>query len=319
MSPVLERFLTLDAVPLACALLAAWTCAFLGCGLVLRREAMLADALAHSVLPGLVLAFLVRGERDSLALLIGGALAALAAVLAVEAIGRSTGFERGTAIACVFPVFFAAGVLLLELGLGGNVDLDASHVLNGQLELLFWPLAPDVPPLDPSQLQRLPPQFGLLALVFLLTAGLGAICWRRWKLLGFDPDHLAMVAGRPGLQRSLHTALVALASVAAFEAVGTLVTVALFLGPAATARITTHGYGTLHGAALAFASTGVLLGYGLSSRLPAALDLGPAWSAAGTIAVVLGLQLALGAAWTGARAGRRAVELPRGSPTLPPS
>lgn len=317
MSAGLERFLTLDAVPIACALLAAWTCALLGCGLVLRREGLLADALAHSVLPGLVMAFLVRGEREPLALLLGGAAAALAAVLAVEAIARSTGFERGTAIACVFPVFFAIGILLLELGLGGAVDLDVGHILNGQLELLFWARESGSSPLELAQLARLPPQLGLLAAVFGQSVLIGALSWRRWKLLGFDPAHLALVGGRPGLQRTIHTLLVALAAVAAFEAVGTLVTVALFLAPTATARIATRGYGSFHGAAFLFATSGVLLGYGIASRAPAALDLGPAWSAAGSIAVVLGVQLGLVAVLVNRKVVQEPVDLGASSPTLP--
>ena len=295
MSEGVERWLILDGPPLLAALLAALACAWLGNGLVLRREGMLADALSHSVLPGLVGAFLLTHTREPVAMLAGGTAAGLLSVACVRGLERVRGFDRGTAIAATFPTFFALGVFLLEARLTGDVDLDPSHVLNGQLELLFWS-PPDAGPTGLLEvLAGLPRQVSTLAALLAVALGFTAILSKELELAAFDPD-LARLAGlRPDLLRWLHAALTAAVAVAAFEAVGTILTIALFLCPPAAARLCTNDYRHQHGLSLGFAATAALVGTQFAAHVPPTAFGTASWNAAGSVAATAGFLLALAA------------------------
>ena len=136
--PGLQEFMTLDLMPLVAVTASAATLALLGSFLVLRRQAMLGDAMAHSVLPGLVVAFLVTGSRSAGPMFLGASAAAALTGLTIAAIIRHGRVERSAAIGLVYTTMFALGVLLLEVNGGSNVDLDVDCVLSGQLELMFW-------------------------------------------------------------------------------------------------------------------------------------------------------------------------------------
>jgi len=138
-----EFDLARDLFPLAAGVLAALGCGLLGNFLVLRRLSLMGDAISHSVLPGLVIAFLVTSSRGSLAMFIGATVAGLATVVLVEAVKRLGRVESGAAMGVVFSVLFALGVLLIEVASARGVDLDADCVLHGQLETLVWFSAPD--------------------------------------------------------------------------------------------------------------------------------------------------------------------------------
>ena len=291
-------FLQLDLPPLLAALLAGGTCGLLGSLLVLRRESLVGDALAHAVLPGIVLGFALTGLRAGVPMLGGALLAALLAVAAIGVVRRAARLEAGAATGAVFTVFFAAGLFGLELSGARSVDLDLDCVLFGQLETLVWPAATGWASLaDPAALGSLPRQLGLLAGVALASAVAVALCWRPLKLLCFDPGYAA-VLGLP--RRGLET-LVAAAAVAAFESVGSILVVALLVCPAAALRLLTDRFGVqvIGGAALGAALA--VLGYGLAGPLPAALGSGVALNAAGVIGTLGGLAVALAALLTRGR------------------
>lgn len=295
-------FLQLDLPPLLAALLAGGTCGLLGSLLVLRRESLVGDALAHAVLPGIVLGFALTGLRAGVPMLGGALLAALLAVAAIGLVRRAARLEAGAATGAVFTVFFAAGLFGLELSGARSVDLDLDCVLFGQLETLVWPAATGWASLaDPAALGSLPRQLGLLAGVALASAVAVALCWRPLKLLCFDPGYAA-VLGLParGLETGL-ALLVAAAAVAAFESVGSILVVALLVCPAAALRLLTDRFGVqvIGGAALGAALA--VLGYGLAGPLPAALGSGVALNAAGVIGTLGGLAVALAALLTRGR------------------
>lgn len=290
------EFLQLDLPPLLAAMLAGATCGLLGSFLVLRRESLVGDALAHAVLPGIVLGFALTGLRAGLPMLGGALAAALLAVAAIGAVRRAGRLEPGAATAAVFTVFFALGLVGLEVSGARSVDLDLDCVLFGQLETLVWPSATGWGALrDPAALATLPRQLGLLAGVAVAVAVTVAALWRPLKLLCFDPGYAA-VLGLP--VRRLETALsllVAAAAVAAFESVGSILVVALLVCPAAALRYLTDRYATqvLGGAALGAALAA--LGYGLAGPLPAALGLPVSLSAAGMIGSLGGIAVAAAA------------------------
>ncbi len=294
MSDALYTVLAADVVPLLTALFTAWTCGLLGMFLVLGRRGLLADSIAHSVLPGLALAFLATGSRHPGWMLLGGTLAGACGALTVHLLERYGRLERSAAIGATFPVFFAAGLLLLERTGGGGVDLSPDCVLAGELELLFW-----VPPrelaqlLEPATLDLLPRPLFLCALALLATAGFLAALWPRLTAATFDPQFARTAGLRPDWTQAFFTALVAAAAVAAFQAVGSILVLTLFLAPAATARLLTDRLGNLAVLTLLIATLAVCAGYILATRGPALLGHDLSLSASGTIAATAGALLLL--------------------------
>jgi manganese/zinc/iron transport system permease protein len=292
----LGDFLMLDLPPLLAAMLAGGTCGLLGSFLVLRRESLVGDALSHAVLPGIVLGFAVTGARAGLPMLAGAMLAGLAAVALIALVQKLARLDPGAAIGAVFTTFFAIGLVLLEVTGARSVDLDLDCVLFGQLETLVWTEGRSLAALaDPAALAALPRQLGLMAGVALTVALAVAALWRPIRIVCFDPDY-ARALGMPGRRIEVALALmVAAAAVAAFEAVGSILVVAMLVCPAAALRLMTDRYNVqvLGGAALG-ATLGAV-GYALAGPLPAALGFEVALNAAGVIGTLGGLIVAAAA------------------------
>ncbi len=107
-------FVQLSLTPILIGVLAAIACALPGNFLILRRQALIGDAISHVVLPGIVVAFLITGTITTAAMMVGAAGAAILAVVLIEAIRRLGRIEPGAAMGVVFTALFAGGVLLLE-------------------------------------------------------------------------------------------------------------------------------------------------------------------------------------------------------------
>ncbi|MEM7717889.1 MAG: metal ABC transporter permease, partial [Pseudomonadota bacterium] len=132
------EFVPFSLVPILIGTLAAIACALPGNFLVLRRQALIGDAISHVVLPGIVVAFIVTGSVATWPMLIGSAAAALIAVVLIEGISRFARIEQGAAMGLIFTAMFAGGVLLLEISDTSGVHLDVEHALYGNLESLVW-------------------------------------------------------------------------------------------------------------------------------------------------------------------------------------
>jgi manganese/zinc/iron transport system permease protein len=286
-------FLRLDLPALLAAILACGSCGLLGSFLLLRRDSLLGDALSHAVLPGIIAGFAITGARAGLPMLLGALAAALLAVFLIGLVRRVARLESGAATGAVFTSFFALGLMLIEATGARSVDLDLDCVLFGQLESLVWLEAQGFGSLlDPVALAALPRQLFLLAAVAVVLAGLVALLWRPLHLLCFDPDYAAAI-GLParGLELALNL-MVAAAAVAAFEAVGSILVVAMLVCPAAAIRLLTDSYRTqvLGGAALG-AALGAL-GYALAGPLPATFGQAFSLNAAGVIGTLGGVTVA---------------------------
>ena len=286
-------FLRLDLPALLAAILACGSCGLLGSFLLLRRDSLLGDALSHAVLPGIIAGFAITGARAGLPMLLGALAAALLAVFLIGLVRRVARLESGAATGAVFTSFFALGLMLMEATGARSVDLDLDCVLFGQLESVVWLEAQGFASLlDPVALAALPRQLFLLAAVAVVLAGLVALLWRPLHLLCFDPDYAAAI-GLParGLELALNL-MVAAAAVAAFEAVGSILVVAMLVCPAAAIRLLTDSYRTqvLGGAALG-AALGAL-GYALAGPLPAAFGQAFSLNAAGVIGTLGGVTVA---------------------------
>jgi manganese/zinc/iron transport system permease protein len=224
----------------------------------------------------------------------GAAGAAVVAVVLIEVIRRLGRIEPGAAMGVVFTALFAAGVLLLEQSDTSSVHLDVEHALFGNLESLIW-LAADGwgSLLDPAALSELPPELGRMALAAGLLAVLTLLFWRPLKISTFDPGFADTIGIRTGALGIGLVAAAAVAAVAAFDAVGSIIVIAMFICPPASARLMTDRLESQVLWSVGFACVAAVTGYVLAGYGPLWIGSENAVSAAGMIATVSGLLLAL--------------------------
>ncbi len=209
------------------AVLAACNCALVGSYLVLRRMSLLGDAISHGVLPGLVIGFMLAGNRDLLPMLLGALAAALGTALATDFLKRSMRIDGDAAMGVVFTTLFALGVILIER-YAAQVDLDPSCVLYGQVEYAAidrW---------SGAIFGWRPPRSAVtLAIVFAIDLGVIALLWKEFLLTSFDAPLADSLGLRSTLMHLLLMGMTALTTVASFEAVGSILVVAMLVVPGA--------------------------------------------------------------------------------------
>lgn len=289
-----DDFVMLNLVPLAVGMLASVSCALLGNFLVLRRQALVGDAISHVVLPGIVGAFLVTGTIAAGAMLTGAAVAAVVAILLIESIRKAGRIEPGAAMGVVFTAMFAAGVLMLEQSNARSVHLDVEHALYGNLESIVWFSGWGWGALlDPAALAELPPPLYRLALVLAVVVLFIVAFWKELVLGTFDAAFADSVGARPGLVGLALIVMVAVVSVMAFDAVGAIIVIAMFICPAGAARLMTDRLVPQLLWSMAFAVLAAVLGYVLAAWGPLWVGMRASVSAAGMIASVSGVILAL--------------------------
>ncbi len=216
---------------IATAALCGAACGLLGTYLVLRRLSMLGDALTHAILPGLAAAFLLSGTRNPFIMLAGALAVGLFTSAASAGLSRIGRVHQDAALGVVFSALFALGVLMITHA-AKQVDLDPGCVLYG--ELLSLSLTPS---------GKIPRQFTLLLIVFIISIITLLLAARQVKLVSFHPE-LATSMGIPAWV--VHYAMLTLitgASVASFEAVGSILVIAMLVAPGATALLLTQRWG----------------------------------------------------------------------------
>lgn len=285
-------FVQLSLTPILIGVLAALACALPGNFLLLRRQALIGDAISHVVLPGIVVAFLITGTITAWPMMLGASLAAIVAVVLIETIKRLGRIESGAAMGVVFTAMFAGGVLLLEQSDTSSVHLDVEHALYGNLESLIWFDATGWGSLfDVSALSRLPPQIFRLFVVLLVVIAFILAFWKELKISTFD-EGFALSLGIPSRLLGFGLVVVtAIAAVASFDAVGSIIVIAMFICPPAAARLMTDDLRQQVWWSAGFAVASAILGYVFAGY-------GPLWfggensvSAAGMIATVSGVIL----------------------------
>ena len=284
----------LDLFPLAASILAAVACGVLGNFLLLRRESLMGDAISHGVLPGLVIGFLLTGDRSPVTMLVGATAAGIATVLLVMLVRRLGRVEPGAAMGVVFSILFALGVLLIEQAAARQVDLDADCVLYGQLETLAWYGAPVDwrETLSWTTLEAAPRQIWTLLTACILSLGFVGVFFKELRITAFDPALGGALGFRPRLLELATTTLVAVATVASFEAVGSILVIAMLICPAATARLLTDRLSRQITWSVAIAIITATVGYRAATIVPGWFDRDSV-NAAGSMTLVSGGILAL--------------------------
>ena len=289
-----SEFVPLSLTPLLIGIFAAVACALPGNFLVLRRQALIGDAISHVVLPGIVVAFLATGMIAAWPMMLGAAGAAVLAVVLIEAIRRLGKIEPGAAMGVVFTSMFAAGVLLLEQSDTSSVHLDVEHALFGNLESLIWLDATGWGSLlDIEALRGLPVELPRIAITLVGVTLFTAVFWRPLKLSTFDEGFARTLGIRTGALGLALVIVAAIAAVAAFDAVGSIIVIAMFICPPAAARLMTNRLEHQIAWSVLFAVAAAVLGYVLAGYGPLWLGARDAVSAAGMIATVSGVILAL--------------------------
>ena len=289
-----SEFVQFSLTPILIGSLAATACALPGNFLILRRQALIGDAISHVVLPGIVVAFLITGIVAAAPMLLGASGAAIVAVILIEAIKRLGKIEAGAAMGVVFTTMFAAGVLILEQTDTSRVHLDVEHALMGNLESLVWLKASDWSSvLDRAALGALPEELPRIAVVCTLVIAVILLFWRWLKIATFDEGFAQSLGIPTGIVSFGLVVTAAIAAVAAFDAVGSIIVIAMFICPPAAARLMTNRLSAQIWWSILFAVLSAVLGYVLAGY-------GPLWfggqnsvSAAGMIATVSGMILGL--------------------------
>lgn len=249
MSPTLVILLTASIIAASCALVGSF--------LVLRKMALLGDAISHAVLPGIVVAFLVSGSRSPLPMLIGAASLGMLTVLLVELAARTRRLREDTSIGVVFPALFAIGVILISR-YAGQVDLDLDCVLYGEIAYAPWDLMYiGERPIGPRALW-------IGGSVLLLDLVLVTLFYKELKLTTFDPQLAAALGFAPAAVHYLLMVLVSITVVGAFESVGAILVVAMLVVPPATAYLLTERLSRMLLLSIALGIASALIGYGLA-------------------------------------------------------
>lgn len=288
------EFVQFSLTPILIGVFAAIACALPGNFLILRRQALIGDAISHVVLPGIVVAFLITGVIATIPILIGAAASAIVAVVLIEAVKRLGHIEPGAAMGVVFTTMFAAGVLILEQTDTSQVHLDVEHALMGNLESLIWLRAEGWQSLlDPIALAALPEELPRMMIICAIIAGLMFGFWRWLKIATFD-ENFAQALGIPAAALGFGLVITsAIAAVAAFDAVGSIIVIAMLICPPAAARLMTNRLETQIGWSVVFAALSAVLGYVFAGYGPLWFGAQNAVSAAGMIATVSGVILLL--------------------------
>ncbi len=242
------------------ALVLAVPCALLGNYLLLRRMALVGDAISHSVLPGLVLAYLIFHDLGTGAMLAGAMAAGLATTLLIEFITSKSRLKSDAATGITYTTLFALGIFLVN-SYTGRVHLDADCVLFGELE--YVQLA------EPSAVTF--GAWGAVPLPILISAGIAllvigyiAAFYKELALTSFDPGLARTIGVRTGLVHYSLMAMLSFLVVTSLESVGILV-VALLVLPGSTAQFFTRRLWNLHVIAVVLSATAVLAGFHLAA------------------------------------------------------
>ena len=252
----------------------AMACAIPGVFLVLRKMALISDAISHSILPGIVIGFFITQDLNSPLLILLAAFTGVITVILVEYIQKTGLVKEDTAIGLVFPALFSIGVILISKN-AGDVHLDVDAVLLG--ELAFAPF--DRVEMSGNDLG--PKSLWIMGSILLFIISLLVLFFKELKVSTFDAGLSSALGFSPLV---IHYGLMSVSSitiVGAFDAVGAILVVAMMIAPAATAYLLTEDLKKMIGLSLFFGVLSAISGYWVANLLDASIS--------GSIATTLGV------------------------------
>ncbi|WP_248928208.1 metal ABC transporter permease [Paenibacillus hamazuiensis] len=243
--------------------LVASACGVVGCFLVLRKMAMIGDAISHSVLPGIVIAFLVSGSRESVAMMLGAAVIGLLTVFLIQLFHQS-GVQSDASIGVVFTALFAIGITMVSL-YTRNIDLDLDCVLYGEIAYVPWNT------IEWFGTDIGPKAVWLVGFAFALNVLVIGLFYKQFKVCSFDPGLAAAVGIPVALFHYLLMGLVSVTTVASFESVGAILVVGMLVVPPLTAYLLTEKLSRMIVYSVLIGSASAVAGYYLAMLLDASI------------------------------------------------
>ncbi|MCK0114704.1 metal ABC transporter permease [Gelidibacter sp. F63206] len=239
---------TLRTITLGTAILGAVT-GMLGSFAVLRKQSLLGDAISHAALPGIALAFLITGAKDTNTLLLGALVSGLIGTFWIRGIVTKTHLKSDTALGLILSLFFGFGMLLLTF-----IQKQPNANQAGLDKYLFGQAAT----LVESDVWLMAIITGICLLVMLLF-------WKEFKLLLFDPDYTKTLGFNTKFIDVLITSFIVLAIVLGLQTVGVVLMSAMLLAPAAAARQWTNSLGKMVFLAAIFGAFSGVFGTAISA------------------------------------------------------
>ncbi|WP_375239658.1 metal ABC transporter permease [Aurantibacter sp.] len=210
---------TFQVIAIGTAILGA-VCGMLGSFAVLRKQSLLGDAISHAALPGIAIAFLITGAKDSNILLLGALVSGLIGTFWIRGIITKTHLKSDTALGLILSLFFGFGMLLLTF-----IQKQPNANQAGLDKYLFGQAA-----------TLLIEDVWLMAIVTGLCLIVLLLFWKEFKLLLFDADYTKTLGFNIKFIDVLITSFIVLAIVLGLQTVGVVLMSAMLLAPAAAAR-----------------------------------------------------------------------------------
>lgn len=239
---------TLRTITLGTAILGAVT-GMLGCFAVLRKQSLLGDAISHAALPGIAIAFLITGTKDSAPLLIGALVSGLIGTFWIKSMVKKTPIKSDTALGLILSLFFGFGMLLLTF-----IQKQPNANQAGLDKYLFGQAAT----LIESDVWIMAIVTGACLLVLLLF-------WKEFKILLFDLDYTQTLGFNTRFIDLIITIFIVLAIVLGLQTVGVVLMSAMLLAPAAAARQWTNSLSIMVFLAAVFGALSGVLGTAISA------------------------------------------------------
>lgn len=241
--------------------LVAVSCSLLGSFLILRKMAMVGDAISHSVLPGIVIAFFIVESLQSVWLLVGAGILGVFTTFLIEFFHKKGHLQTDAAIGVTFTWLFALGVILVTY-YAGNAHIDQDCILHGEIAYvpidLMYNAAGD--PIGPKAVIVLSIVLGLILLFI-------SIFYKQLFITTFDPVFANAIGISSSVWHYALMGLVSLTTVASFESVGAILVVALLIAPASSAYLMTRSLKLMLVLSSIFGIISAFLGYWLSYYL----------------------------------------------------
>jgi len=242
---------------LAIACLMGISCALVGALMVLRKMAMIGDALSHTVLLGLVLAFMITGSRSITVMFMGAILVGLITVFLTDFLNRMGKLQKDASIGIVFTFLFAVAVILISV-YTGEIDIDQDHLLYG--EIAFAPFDT----IEWNGRDIGPRAFWMLLLVAIANLVFITVGYRYLQAIAFNASLAAALGMTVNLIHYALMTMVSLTTVSSFEAVGAILVVAMLVIPANTAYLISKSMYSMIILSVLFAIAASISGYYLA-------------------------------------------------------
>ncbi|MFW5441996.1 metal ABC transporter permease [Aerococcus urinaeequi] len=238
---------------LSVVMITAVSCALLGVFLVLKNMAMVADALSHTVLLGIVLGYFIAGDLDSPILFVGAALFGVMTVYAIEYAVNKFAIQSDAATGLVFTLLFALAIILISK-YARNVHLDVDVVLSG--EVVFATLNT----MEIFGIQ-VPISFARMFVMLVINLAFVAVTYQQLKVSIFDPVYAKSIGVAVGFLNLVLMILVSITTVVAFDAVGAILVISLMVAPALSAHLLSKRLSIMLLVALLYGVINSVLGY----------------------------------------------------------